>query len=302
MFLGKVAQKWMKDTFDEYDTTTRQFVASPFRARLAPVDRFLEFRDAPTHMRSVLFDPTMVMPASRVVMHLATGSIYLLGAVRQDTRHGTLGGSPYESIAAAREVTPDETGFRGLATVTRFVTEGPANDPGWLVPTVIGYEYMGTEIRTATTPSEMYDFYVGQYYGWVRSAADVVPTDTLSMKGLDYTVQTTYSDMGMLGMRMAQDNSLYVNAEIIVTQRTYDSTEHAYVNVPTTYKVTVEVPSSVKRVEWQNRQSAFEVVIRAANIGFEPKPQNQIELDGITRTVVSVIKSANGDQYKLMCN
>ncbi len=301
MFLAKIAQRAMHEQFLPWDAVSGTFSEdAPFEGRLAPVDRFLSIYNRPTRMRQMQIKPGTVLPASNVFKHSTTGEIYIAGAARSDTRFDVCDGEPYVTMVMAHEVTPNGRGTTGLATHSRRAPAGPPSEPGWYVKNQVGSVYIDLEYRTSASQEGVYDARVSDFYSWAPINSDVAELDTFEMDGREYRVTDIYTDMGFLGMKLQQDPDPRIDLYVITAARAYNETTHQFEGTETKHEVTAIVSGQREQAVWNKLENSIQVVIDFAAIGFPPKTNMKVELDGIRRTVKNVFTSVGKKQYELV--
>ncbi len=291
----------MRESYFYWDADTGVFGPKRFQGRLAPVDRFLSIYNRPTRMRQMQIKPGTELPASLVFQHATTGEIYIAGDSRSDTRWDVTDGEPYVSLVMAHEVTPNGRGTTGLAAHYRRAPAGPADEPGWDVKGQIGSVYVDLEYRTSASQEGVYDARVSDFYAWAPINAAVQELDTFELDGREYRVTDLYTDMGFLGMKLQQDPDPRVDLYVVTAERAYNEATHKFEGTETKHEVTAIVSGAREQAVWSNLDNAIQVVIDFAAIGFEPKTNMAVEIDGIRRTVKNVFTSVGKKQYELVC-
>lgn len=300
MFLAKIAQRAMHETFTGWDAASGDFSGSGFEGRLAPVDRFLSIYNRPTRMRQLFVAPDTVLPDSLVFRHDTTGEIYLAGEARSDTRFNVTDGEPYATIVMAHEVTPNGRGTTGLATHFRRAPAGPADNPGWYVKSRVSDVYIDLEYRTSSSQEGVYDARLSEFYSWAPINAPVTDLDTLEMDGREYRVKDVYTDMGFLGLKLQQDPDPRVDLYVITADRAYNQTTHQFEGTETKHEVTAIISGSREQAVWNKLDNSIQVVIDFSAIGFEPKTNMAVEYAGVRRMIKNVFTSVGAKQYELV--
>lgn len=302
MFLGRIAQKFMREQFLPWDASAADFdTENPFEGRLAPVDRFLSIYNRPTRMRQLFIKPGTQLPASLVFKHATTGDIYAAGEDRSDTRFNVDCGDPYVTIVMAHEVTPNGQGTTGMATHYRRSPTGPASEPGWYVKRKVADVYVDLEYRTNAAQEGVYDARVSDFYAWAPICSQVNELDTFELDGREYRVTDVYTDMGFLGMKLRQEPDPRVDLYVITSERAYNDATHQFEGVETKHPVTAIVSGQREQAVWDKLPNAIEVVIDVDAIGFAPKGGMKVEIDGIVRMVKNAYTSVGKKQYTLVC-
>lgn len=301
MFLAKVAQKFMRESFTGWDVASGTFTGPQFSGRMAQVDRFLSIYNRPTRMRQVLLAPGTELPPSLIFRHDGTGEVYIAGSARSDTRFDINDGSPYETIVMAHEVTPNGRGTIGLATHHRRAPTGPPSEPGWYVSSQLDSVYVDLEYRTSASQEGVYDARISDFYAWAPVNAPIQELDTLTLDGREYRVTDLYTDMGFLGLKLQQDLDPRVDLYVVTSERgVWNATSHQYDSVETKHEVTAIVSGQREQAVWNKLENSIQVVIDFAAIGFVPETNMKVELDGIRRTIKNVFTSVGAKQYELM--
>ena len=185
MNLRKVAASFETTHFDTYDETLDTWTECGMQGKVLPLDRFLSNFNRPTKRRSLGLSPTAVVPTSNTLRVPATGEIYFIGELRQDSQNSVA----YDQLGILHRSTT-------LGTVNRRAPAGPSNDPGWLVDAVSSTHYMDMELRSASEIDEHEQRFDGSYFAVLPPHADLQPWDRLNVGGLDYIVQISHMDSG----------------------------------------------------------------------------------------------------------
>lgn len=303
MFIGAIAQKHMNESFEAYDSVTKEFVPNAFKGRLGLTDRFLSIYNRPTRKRQLYLRPDVVLPESMVFRHPSSKDVYILGQERQDARDSTNGGETYVKMCMVHLVTPDPNGSSGLAKQLRRVITGPPENPGWLVEQEIAELFIDAEFRTNTTEEGVYDTKIGNFYAWTPITSEVRQWDFFLLHGKRYRTVDSFTDIGMRGLRLDQEGDPRVDVVLTVQERVYDEIELAFVTTKVPYNVTVTIPENSEVADWADSKSTpqITVIIEFEHVGFKPMPSMTITYQDRSRIVKTVHTQAGEKQYRLTC-
>lgn len=304
MFLNKIAQHRMDETFLPYYPDTMEFGPDTFAGRIELTDRFLSIYNRPIRKRQLFSDPNEKLPESLVCKHVTTGQVYILGQVREDARGDVTEGNPYVSMSMMHNVTPNPKGSSGLAQQMRKIVMGPPEDPGWLVEQEISRDYLDIEFRTSSSEEGLYNSKIANFYAWTTLNITAKQWDYFYLNDRRLRVVDSFTDMGMRGLRLDEESDPRVDVVIVVKERDYNTATHAFEEVEKEYNITVIVPKADELAGWalsDRTSSAIEVVVEFNHIGFKPLPNMTIKYQGRSRLVKNVYTQAGEQQYRLTC-
>lgn len=301
MHLSKIAAFRITEPMQAWDPVTGNFTPDAFLGRIDLTDRFLSNFNKPLRRRMLFVRHGEQLPESRTVRHPGTSDVYLLGQSRSDAQ----GGSPYVSLVVCHLVTEEPGGSAGLAKLYRKAPVGPADDPGWLVESLVATGYADIEFRTSATEADTLDVKVENYLCTMSRSIVAMENDRLELRGKNYRVVDTYADSGFSGLRIDEEEDPRVNFVIHVSgDRQYDKNTHEYVENRRSYNVTGQVPGYRDFAPWASESEAYiDVVIEREHIGFIPVAGTcEVEIDGRRRGVRQVSTQAGERQYRLRCH
>lgn len=298
MYLRALAERWVNEPMEVFDEATQTFSASPIVGRVSLVDRFLSNFNRPLRRRMLHHAPDVDFPASRTLRVTATGDVYLVGQPREDSDAG----QEYHALSVCHLVTDNGPGSSaGLATVRRNAPAGPANDPGWLVESVIGYHYVDIEFRTSLNEQDLEQERRESFVMWLQQNADLKPHDFIDLHSRSFRVTDVYPDSGFMMARIDEEEDYLVDLVIKVNDSTtYDPNLRKYVATPQSYNVTGLLTSVNDFGAWvTDSEDYISLAINEDHIGFRPKSGMVISYDGVDRTVHHSHYSRGERQYKL---
>lgn len=298
MYLGALAERWVNEPMEAFDEDTLTFVASPIVARVSLVDRFLSNFNRPLRRRMLHHAPDAALPASRTLRVVATQEVYLVGQRREDSDIG----SQYHALSVCHLVTDEgPNSSAGLATVRRNAPVGPANNPGWLVESVIGSHYVDIEFRTSLNEQDLEQERRESFIMWLPRDSDLRPHDFVDLHNRSYRVTDVYPDSGFMMARIDEEEDYLVDLVIKVNDGTvYDPNLRKYVATPQAYNVSGLLTSVNDFGAWvSDSEDYISLAINEDHIGFRPKSGMVIQYDGVERTVHFVHYSRGERQYKL---
>lgn len=303
MFLNEIAKKNMHERLDGYNSTTKTFEPNSFQGRIDPTDRFLSIYNRPTRKRQLFTEPHTPLPQSNVFKHQTTGDIYILGQTRQDTRYDVLDGQPYVSISMLHLVTPNALGSSGKAIQVRKETQGPPENPGWMVAVDLGETYLDIEFRTSSSEAGVHDSKIENFYAWTPINVIAEQWDFFELNGIQYRVVDTFTDIGMRGLRLDRESDPRVDVVIQVQDRTYNDTTHEWESVTQDFNVTAIVPEATNLASWVDTSASSQIVLAIdhKNIGFTPKINQSILYQGVKRLIKKVSTQAGEKQFQVTC-
>jgi len=299
MFLKEIALRKAHEQMEAWDPISETFIPAAFQARIDLTDRFLSNFNKPTRRRMLFADNEVVFPESRTFRHPGTKDVYLLGITRQDA----LEGNPYLGLTICQLVTDVPGGSSGLATVTRRVPLGPADNPGWLVDTVVAKAFIDLEFRTSANEPDTTDVKIENFYAYLPINVVCQAWDFVELHGNRYRVVDTFSDSGLSGLRIDDEEDTRIDMVMKVSDRVYDKTSDTYINGQQSYNVTGVMENYHDYALWNNESQPYiDVYFEAEHLPFEP-PANKtkIMVEGRERTVESVHTQPGRRQYKLRC-
>lgn len=294
MDLRKVAAWFETTEFDTYDEALDSWTTCGMAGKVMPVDRFLSNFNRPTRRRSLGLSPLAVTPASNTIRVPATGEIYIIGGLRQDSRES----EAYDEVGILHR---SET----LGVVNRKAPAGPSNDPGWLMDAVAANHYMDVELRATSGVDEQKQQFEGDYFVILPPHADIQLWDRLTVDGEDYMVELAYMDSGFKFVRAIKRQDHRQNF-------VYHSRSAAAGYVPSTgvvtdglvdYNVTGfamddEIGDSTTL---QTKTSDLAITVEQSHIGVVPTTEDELTWDSKRRRVINVKQDFLKEQYHLHC-
>lgn len=300
MYLGKIAERWVNEPLDVFDEDTQTFVPAAFTGRISLTDRFLSNFNRPLRRRMLFYSPSSTIPPSYTIRHPDTLDVYLIGQRREDTNRG----NDYHAMAVCHMVTDEgPNSSAGLATLTRKVPQGPADDPGWLVETEVGRHYIDIEFRSSLNDSDLHQQRMESFVMWINKGADIQNYDFVELHDRIYRVTDVYPDSGFLMARINHEGDYRVNLVVRVSDSTsYDHDLERYVSTPVDYNVTMLLDSNQDFGSWvSDSQDYMDLSVRDDHIGFPPEPGMVIKYQGRSRTIEHVHYYRGERQYKIRC-
>ena len=299
MFLNRIATWKAHEPLEAWDEATETFLPDQMLGRIDLTDRFLSNFNKPLRRRMLYSDPAEAKPASQVIRHPGTGDVYILGQTRGDAVEG----SHYLNLTVCHLVTDTPHGSSGLATLYRKAPAGPPDNPGWLVEQQVGRAFTDLEFRTSANEPEMYEEKIANFFAFLPAHVKLQEWDFLELHGERYRVVDTFADSGLSGLRVDREPDVRVDFVITgASSRVYDKANHRYVDTPVSANVTGVIVSEHGFSTWAAESTDYiDVSIEQEHIGFEPKPDMRLELDGYSRLVTSVSMPPLSRQYRLRC-
>lgn len=299
MFLNRIATWKAHEPFEEWDDATQAFVPSEFRGRIDLTDRFLSNFNKPLRRRMLYSGAEQTMPASRVIRHPGTGDVYMLGQTRGDAVEG----QHYLNLTVCHLVTETPNGSSGLATLYRRAPVGPEDNPGWLVEQQLGSAFVDMEFRTSASEPEMYEEKIANFFAFLPAHYQLKEWDFIELRGTRYRVVDTFADSGLAGLRIDREPDTRVDLVIQgASARQYDKVNHRFVDTAVSANVTAVIVSDHGFSSWAAESTPYlDISIEQEHIGFEPKPDMAVVLDGVSRLITSVSKPPLARQYRVRC-
>lgn len=304
MHLKRIALKHANEPMDAWDPVTESWVANSFNARIDITDRFLSNFNRPTRMRMMLHDDKAKLPASQAIRHPGTHDVYIMGTTRKDARKG----APYVALTLLRLVTEVPGGSAGLATVTRKEPVGPANDPGWLVETVVGKEWIDTEFLSSSEERQATDLRIERYNAFSTLNADIKDWDFITVAGKKHRVLDTFADSGLYGLRLDQEEDLRRDFVLKVAgTRTMNKVTHQWDSTPElSFNVTGVIEHEMDVALWASETNEVITVYFEADHLPKPLPiltgqEMWLTFNGKKRVVKEMETQAGQRQWQLRC-
>lgn len=285
MKLSRIATHFNAPEFEYLDPTTRQWMEG-FSGRLAISDRFLSNFNRPTRKRMLYTGYDVDLSSWDVARLKSTGEIYLLGVSRRDTfkTNGTT------QLTVCHMVTPGLSA--GVAAIERPTVAGSGDDLGWVVMQPVAESYLDLELRATSREPGSKEVEVGSYYGFAEAHGDIVKGDRMTLNGIPYVVDEVAYDSEFKMLRMTDRDVHYV--DMVFTIATGTPVRNRVTGEYETAEVTRNV--SGLWVDLHDTNNGFspdavdysEVRISVDHIGFDPKPDMAVQLDGKAYTVAYV--------------
>lgn len=299
MYLRKIANRFARQAWEEFDEDSQTFVPSDVRGSLTAVDRFIPNYNLPTRRRLFHHDPDMTFPDSRVIRSVDTGDVYALGIARYDSNAVE---SNYHGLTLVHMMTDQEGDSSGLATFHRRVAKGPANDPGWLEDTILRRTYVDLEFRTSENVEGAYEMQILNFFIRMPIVVDLNTNDFVELHGTTYRVIETYPDTGFTVARADKREDPRINFIVQHNDRRYDPDKMRYVDDVTEYKVTGELVAGYEFGMWlSDSQDYIDVVVYKENIGIVPQTGHFIVFGGRKREITRVSTQSGEKQYRMRC-
>lgn len=300
MFLSKIASRKINEPMEAWDELTEQFVPNAFLGRILLTDRFLSNFNKPLRRRMMFMLPEVALPESMTFRHPGTHDVYIAGQRRGDA----LKGNTYLDLVMCHLVTDTPNGSSGLATIYRKATQGPPDNPGWMVEQVLTKAFVDMEFRTSANEADMYDTKIENYYAYLPITKQLEAWDFIELHGQRYRVVDTFADSGMSGLRIDKEVDTRVDF-LLHTEgaRVYDKATHQYVITPGTFEVTGVIIKDHEFSTWMNETETYiDVSVEVGHIGFRPEPNTtRLEYQGKSRAVTQVSTQPGERQYRLRC-
>lgn len=282
MNLGKVATHFNANEFEYLDPVTRQWVDG-FSGRLAASDRFLSNFNRPTRKRMLYTSFDLNLQPYDVIRLKTTGEVYLLGVSRKDT----LWMDKVTQLTICHMVTPDLSA--GIAFIDRPAVLGSGDDLGWVTMQSSGETYLDLELRTTATEPGSKETQIGHYFGFAEARVDLMDGDRLTLNGVTYVADEVAYDSGLRLLRLVNRDVHYVNMVFTLGSgaKIYDKATGQYTSAPINRNVSGILTDVHDSDDGFSKDSAdyVEVRIELDHIGFEPKPNMAVELNGKSYTV-----------------
>lgn len=294
MNLRKIAASFETTKFDAWNESTELFVADSFTGKIRSVDRFLSNFNRPTKRRLLGLGPSVTLPASNTIRDPATGEIYFIGELRQDSEQG----AAYDQVGVLHKTT-------AIATVSRRAPTGPSNDPGVLVATQIGKHYADVELRSASETEEQENDFEGNYFLMMPPHADLEEWDEVTFKSDVYMVKTPYFDSGFRFARAVKredprkDFTYYFRD----TGVAYDTATRVVAEGFTSYSIT-GFALELEREDLNYtplKANKIKIVVKQSHIGIVPSVEDELLWDGQRYKVAGVSQDFLNIQYQLDC-
>lgn len=282
MILGRVATHFNAEEFEYLDPATRQWVDG-FSGRLAASDRFLSNFNRPTRKRMLYTDFGMDLKPYDVIRVKTTGEVYLLGVSRRDT----LWLEDITQLTICHMATPGLSA--GIAAIERPTVSGTGDDLGWVTLQLVGETYIDLELRTTASEPGSKEVQIGHYFGFAEARADLQDGDRLLLNGGPYVVDEVAYDSGLRLLRLVNRDVHYVDMVFTIGSgaKTYDRATGKYTYVPETRNVSGILTDLHNSDDGFSKDASdyVEVRIELDHIGFEPKPNMAVELNGKSYTI-----------------
>ena len=300
--LKKAAMKWVNNSpMEAWDDATQGWLPGAFMGRIDITDRFLSNFNKPTRRRMLFTDAAVAFPASRVMRSPATGDVYIIGATRKDA----LKGVAYEAVTILQLATDVPGGAAGLATFTRKAPAGPADDPGWLVDTVVGRSYTDLEFRSSSDEKDSEDLKIENFLFYTSLNLQLKAWDYIELHGERYKVLDSFVDSGFTSGRIDKEVDTRLNFKLHVNQAdVYDRVLKKFTHSVRTYNVTGAMVRIEDLALWSSdSESYIDVYFEADHIGIVPQPTlMSLEYAGRTRVIRHVSTQSGSRQWILRCN
>ncbi len=295
MNLRKVAAKFETTQFEAYDEALESWAPNAFTGKVFPIDRFLSNFNRPTRRRFLGVSPTAILPVSNTIRVPATGEIYFIGELREDSRAGI----SYEQLGILHR--SDNT----LGTINRKLPAGPSNDPGWLVAQTPVKHFIDVELRSAAEADERVDDFEGSYFVILPSHADIQEWDQITVSGENYMVELPYVDSGFNFARalkrpdQRQDFVYYYRGAAL----SYDTSTRVLTEGFVNYNVTgFATDFSLGAIDFSSVKAGdIKIIIKQAHIGIMPAAEDELLWDGQRYKVQTVRQDFLKEQYQLHC-
>ena len=187
------AARFQDDLFYSWNSGTELFDTSSsgrFTGRLFRIDRFTTIYHRPTRRRQLTIPPDVVLPASKVVKHAATGEIFILS---ETMRNDAVNNRVYDRVLAVHLAMAPSG---GLGSLRRHEIEGTGDDPGPAALTEVAKIYFDAELRTAQREQGGDELDIGQYFLTFPHAVPVRDEDWVVFGSTYYKIVEPYIDGG----------------------------------------------------------------------------------------------------------
>jgi len=300
MKLKKIAAKKFTEKMEAWNPVTETWVPNSFLGRIDLTDRFLSNFNKPTRRRMLFTSDDVVFPPSLTIRHPGTKDIYLLGTKRTDARDG----NPYVALTILQLVTDLPGGTSGLATITRKVVQGPPENPGWLVDTVLAKSYIDTEFLSSTEEESTSDLRIERYNAYLPLNIQPREWDFITLHGTKYRVLDTFADSGFFGLRIDHEGDFRSNFVLHVAgKRTMNPVSNEWEQTPTQYNVTGVMEKAVDAALWATDTNTYRTVyFERDHLPFGISLTGKdvwLELNGVKKQVKTAETQAGSRQYTL---
>lgn len=300
MKLKKIAARNFTERLDAWDPVTETWVPNSFLGRIDLTDRFLSNFNKPTRRRMLFTSDDVVFPASLTIRHPGTKDVYLLGTKRTDARDG----NPYVALTILQLVTELPGGTSGLATITRKVVQGPPDNPGWLVDTVLAKSYIDTEFLSSTDEVATTDLRIERYNAYLPLNVQPQEWDFIELHGVKYRVLDTFADSGFFALRIDHENDYRSDFILHVGgKRVMNPVTNEWEQSPSSYNVTGVMEKAVDAALWATDTTSYRTVyFDRDHLPFKVDLSGKdlwLELNGVRKAVKTVETQAGNRQYTM---
>lgn len=286
---------WNSDT-ETFDTDEESLIIG----RLFTVDRFTTIYHRPTRRRQMTFPPGFEVPASGLLQHSTTGEIYIISrTLREETQHSDV----YDLVVAGHLAMPPSG---GPAVLFRPEVWGGEDDPGPAGLTRIGGTYADIELRTTQAEQGAVEEDSGQVLITMPYSLIMRDNDWVVLNDTYYKVTEPYIDGGFQLARASK-----VPYDLVVITYYFDTAAGGVYNpstgVFTPITTDPRLISAIVRLETGIASGSAdletkkgEVYLDESLVTWEPKVGDSVEISSIRYKIMSVLKTKNSTQWKLM--
>lgn len=293
MDIRQAVRFFKRDQFESYDFATKTWTAGHFVGQLKYTPESFTVNNLASRKR-VLFTAPESRPSSSVIRCTTLGGIYLVEQEQGDLFNN----EHYMSVYNVHEA-------RGTAVVTRRAPEGPAEDPGWAVETVLEETFVDIIFDRVTLDQIHTVNQHGIYTIQLPSDSKVDQHDVIEHNGERFFVFDSYYEHGLRTVRATnradpRRDAVYVS----VGPAAFNPLTSRVEETETEYNVTLQVhPLSLQPSEDSNvLHDGVRILIPTDWIGVTPKTDDRIKVLGKTYKVFRITQNAVLDQWEMLCN
>lgn len=283
MDLKQAASYFDRQAFDTY--ANGEWTESTFTGQLKDSDYFVALWHRSTRRRILTVAPEQEPSAKVIRPNGMAGDVYLVGQASRDVNFGQHYRSQFPVHRAM-----------GLAQIQRYAPTGPADNPGWDQLQVIETNYADVELRTQQDDAQTERDVHGNFYIFLPADSAVQDQDYVTLDGHTYWIEEPYIDSGFISCRTTDAPD--TRANIVYRRRGEDSYEAGTITRNfTPFNVTVFPEPATKEAESKDVEVLASFIIRAGNIGFDPKLNDEIEYRGVRRRITKVWLDGLGREW-----
>jgi len=291
--LKVAAQRFQDETYDLWDSGLDDFVGTMV-GRLFRVDRFKTIYHRPTRRQKMTVKDMGSLPDSMVIRRQLDGEVFI---VCDTNEREFWAGQNYDNVITVNRVA-------GKGSLVKARVLGSGDDLGAVNLNLEIPTYLDFELRTATDEPGTQDIFIGNYIAvFSKNAADARPGDYFKLGDDTYRVDLLYVDSGFQHARVVKEPFSYVTAnyKLHTGGRAYDPSTSTYnTGAAVDRAVSIIIPNIKKEQDAErDYRQVVDAFIYKRHIGFRPKLQDELQVDGDTYEIVEVTEFGENDQWKL---